>query len=54
VAPPAALLLERVLAQAPLRVRPVQQPQVSPSSQPSWPWLWWVWVLLPWKVVVIR
>jgi hypothetical protein len=49
-----APLAERVLAQAPLRVRPVQQPQASPSSQPSWPWLWWVWVLLPWTVVVIR
>jgi hypothetical protein len=54
VAPPAAPLPERVLVQAPLRARPVLQPQGSPSSRRSWPWLWWVWVLLPWKVVVIR
>jgi hypothetical protein len=54
VAPPAAPQPERVLVQAPLRVQPVQQPLVSPSSRPSWPWLWWVLVLLPWKVVVIR
>jgi hypothetical protein len=54
VVPPAAPLPERVRAQALLRVQPVPQPLVLLSSRPSWPWLWWVLVLLPWKVVVIR
>jgi hypothetical protein len=50
VAPLAVLLPERV----PPQVQPVPQPQGLPLSRPSWPWLWWVWVSLLWKVVVIR
>jgi hypothetical protein len=50
VVPLAVLLPERAL----LRAQLVPQPLVLPLSRLSWPWLWWVWVSLPWKVVAIR